>query len=245
MARRWRGCPRLVHWCRPPSIRRRCGQGVDNPTSASARATPRQPKPSATTSDEMGDVLFRGRVGADANGEGDVRAGAGPDRLAFEVGDVPVAALGLGDRQHPRTRDTTRPRRPRGPLRKSPTVAGWGRRNPHQGTLAGRDLRVSSSLVPGRRASGFGPPPRRRPYHPVYFRASTCRRDVRPRFARSHRGGRDQAARRPDRKRPYARQEDRACQRSMGRTPASSSRRTPSPRTCSCRATHCRRRSIP
>ena len=53
--RRWRGCPRLVHGADPLDPKRRCGQGVGNPTSTSARATPAHAEACATV-DELGDV---------------------------------------------------------------------------------------------------------------------------------------------------------------------------------------------
>ena len=81
VARGRRGCPRLVHGADPLRSKRRCGRGVGNPTSISARGIPRHRPPRSTRPPSGSRVLFStwlsGRlVAAPHNEKGDVRFGA-------------------------------------------------------------------------------------------------------------------------------------------------------------------------
>ena len=78
-------CP----WCRSPfDPKRRCGQGVGNPTSTSARATPAHAEACATV-DELGDVRRYAGLTATMNGSLPVLL----RRPRHELGDVLFFAL--------------------------------------------------------------------------------------------------------------------------------------------------------
>ena len=141
VARRRRGCPRLVHGANPLQSTRRCGQGVGNPISTSARATPVTPKPTpAGASSTPARRLSRGR----------------------QLSPVIVSTWLFGARSRSRiaVATTASPNSHRHPARRATRTPPHSRPSPHQAPLRTRGCPATPwcRQVPASLRLGDGPP---------------------------------------------------------------------------------------